>query len=181
MTKGKAKKIIIPTGIPQLAPKKVVPTFSALTNRYDGISHRIITNVKISTAFDPADYQGKPVPFQIIEKNALWDTGATNSVITAETAKQLNLTPVGSVLVNHAGGSSPSNTYLVNLVLPNQVGFAGVQVSECVDSEFGVIIGMDIICSGDFSITNVNQKTVMSFRNPSLKTIDYVTEINPQK
>lgn len=33
---------------------------------------------------------------------------------------------------------------------------------------------MDIIGIGDFSITNFNQKTCMSFRIPSLHEIDYV-------
>ena len=35
---------------------------------------------------------------------------------------------------------------------------------------------MDIIRHGDFSITNVNNKTTFSFRTPSVEEIDYVKE-----
>ena len=62
--------------------------------------------------------------------DALWDTGATKSVITDVTALALNLTPVGSAMVGHAGGISPSNTYLVNFLLPNNVGIPGVLVTN---------------------------------------------------
>lgn len=33
---------------------------------------------------------------------------------------------------------------------------------------------MDIISKGDFAITNVDGKTVFSFRIPSVETIDFV-------
>ena len=41
-----------------------------------------------------------------------------------------------------------------------------------------VLIGMDVICLGDFSITNVGGQTWMSFRTPSCVAIDYVVEAN---
>jgi hypothetical protein len=37
---------------------------------------------------------------------------------------------------------------------------------------------MDIISLGDFAITNVGGESCMSFRTPSLLTIDYVVEAN---
>jgi uncharacterized protein YecA (UPF0149 family) len=43
---------------------------------------------------------------------------------------------------------------------------------------FQVIVGMDVITLGDFSITNVSGLTMMSFRTPSLVAIDYVVEAN---
>jgi hypothetical protein len=43
---------------------------------------------------------------------------------------------------------------------------------------FGAIVGMDVICSGDFAITNVSQQTCVSFRTPSCETIDYVIDAN---
>ena len=39
-----------------------------------------------------------------------------------------------------------------------------------------VLLGMDIITIGDFSITNQAGNTVFSFRVPSQHTIDYVAE-----
>jgi hypothetical protein len=54
----------------------------------------------------------------------------------------------------------------------------GALVSELVQAnpDFDVIIGMDVICVGDFSITNVAGQTCMSFRTPSCVAIDYVQE-----
>ena len=42
------------------------------------------------------------------------------------------------------------------------------------DTDF--LIGMDIITLGDFSVTNLNEKTTFSFRYPSCETINYVEE-----
>ena len=46
---------------------------------------------------------------------------------------------------------------------------------------FNVLIGMDVICVVDFSITNVSGTTWMSFRTPSIDVIDYVVEANKIK
>lgn len=40
------------------------------------------------------------------------------------------------------------------------------------------VIGMDIITMGDFCISNYGNNTVMTFRFPSLETIDYCKEVN---
>jgi hypothetical protein len=61
-------------------------------------------------------------------------------------------------------------------ILPNQVAFPFVKVTEGVLSGFDLLIGMDIITMGDFSITNVGGKTTFSFRVPSVKEIDFVSE-----
>jgi hypothetical protein len=113
----------------------------------------------------------------------LWDTGSTGCVITQATASALALIPTGSVDVCHAGGIQQRNTYLVNFYFPNKVGFIGIPVTECdnIVGNFGAIIGMDIITQGDFTITNVNGKTCMTFRIPSIKTVDYVVETNRMK
>lgn len=70
-----------------------------------------------------------------------------------------------------------TNTYLVNIGLPNGVGFAGLQVSCCVlAGGVDVLIGMDIIGSGDFAVSMHDGKTHMSFRTPPSKKIDFVAE-----
>jgi len=154
------------------------PTFHALTIKYNGVTNRIVTELRLSEAFDPTQPPEEPV--LQCKTGALWDTGATKSVITGATANSLGLVPSGSTRVVHAGGSSEQNTYLVNFYLPNNVLVAGVQVSECVDiaGSFGAIIGMDIIGMGDLAITNVDQQTCMTFRIPSVQCVDYVTEAN---
>lgn len=155
--------------------------FHAFTVKHNGISQRILIPVRILPAFDPQD-PPHPLP-NAYETPALWDTGATNSMITPKTAETLGLIPVGIAEINHAGGCSQVSAYLVNLILPNGVGVPGVQVSVCVApvTDFGAIIGMDIIAGGDMSITNVAGQTWMSFRTPSIQAIDYVSEANRLK
>jgi hypothetical protein len=79
--------------------------------------------------------------------------------------------------VSTASGESTTNTYLINLVLQNGVGFAGVQATCCtLTPGIEVLVGMDIIGSGDFAVSCSGGKTLMSFRIPSSKRIDFVQE-----
>jgi len=41
-----------------------------------------------------------------------------------------------------------------------------------------MLIGMDVICKGDFAITNFQGNTTFSFRMPSMYEIDFVAEGN---
>ncbi|MHC1725447.1 MAG: SEC-C metal-binding domain-containing protein [Syntrophobacteraceae bacterium] len=161
--------------------KKQIPVFHACTIKYNGWTDRVITAVKLYPAHAPSPNQ--PPPFPPHETMALWDTGATKSVITSATVASMNLVPIGTTIVTHAGGSDQANTYLLNFCLPSNVGITGVIASECknIAGDFGAIIGMDIITKGDFSITNVGGLTCMTFRVPSISTIDYVAEAQTLK
>lgn len=108
---------------------------------------------------------------------ALWDTGATLSCISQRIADELQLKPLQVIKVYTATGAVQANTYFVGLVLPNHfmtsVVAAGVpDMSDDVD----IVMGMDVISKGDFSVTNVNKRTTFSFRIPSVKRIDYMQE-----
>ncbi len=62
-------------------------------------------------------------------------------------------------------------------MLPNDVGVVGALVTGLPPIDgFGALLGMDVIALGDFSITNVDGRTWMSFRFPSRVGIDYVVE-----
>jgi hypothetical protein len=112
--------------------------------------------------------------------NAIWDTGATGSAITKKISKALGLIPTGFAQVNTAGGLVTQNTFTVDIGLPNGVIIQGITVTEVdgLSSGSEALIGMDIISLGDFSITNHNGKTCMSFRVPSGHEIDYVANPN---
>jgi hypothetical protein len=160
---------------------KQTVTVHAFTVKYPGLTNRITTDLTVFPVFNPT------IPPEQYPKGyttkALWDTGATHSVITQETANGLSLTPIAQINLTHAGGTGLANSYLVNFFLPNKVGFAGIQVSECknIVGDFGAIIGMDIISQGDLAITNIGGKTCMTFRVPSAEKIDFVAEINKKK
>lgn len=144
-----------------------------------GVFREIITDISITyphlnTQIDIKD---------IHHTKALWDTGATGSVITPSTIKALNLKPIGITKVNHAGGVDDANVYLVDILLPNRIRVQNVKVTECSEKagNFGVIIGMDIIALGDFAFTNVGRKSMVSFRIPATSYIDYVQEDEERK
>ena len=160
--------------------RKALPKYHALTNIYPGIANRLITKARVAEAFDLA---GDPTSFPTsLETDALWDTGATHSVITPKVVTALNLKATGTTFAQHGGGRTQQDTYMVNLMLPNGVAFAGVIMAEMdkVVDDFGIIIGMDIISNGDFSITNFGGKTCFSFRIPSKQTVDFVKEFRSQ-
>lgn len=111
-----------------------------------------------------------------VNSNAIWDTGATSSVITDKIVKQLGLIPTGMSVVSTANGTVNQPTYIVDIQLPNNVTIKDVTVTgvAALSGNCDVLIGMDIINVGDLSITNYNGVTCMSFRIPSLHEIDYV-------
>jgi hypothetical protein len=152
-------------------------SFHAFTLKSQGIKRVIISDIGVSIPLQTPTGLISKTDGNIYKTKALWDTGATGSCVTVATASALGLVPTGKIISNHAQGQSTVNTYLVNLYLPNSLAVQNVRVTECANTDtFGVIIGMDVITLGDFSITNVNRKSIVSFRIPSVKEIDYVTE-----
>lgn len=112
------------------------------------------------------------VPF-----NAIWDTGATGSVITQSVVDACSLVATGLTKVHHADGESIQETYLVNIALPNGVAYSGVRVTKArLSVAADILIGMDIIGTGDFAVTNFNGTTKFSFRVPSLGHLDFVAD-----
>lgn len=149
--------------------------FHAFTTKYNGIARQLNTPVSFSLPYDPNNQEE---PQEFTNTQAIWDTGATSSVITKSFAKKLGLKPIGKINVRGVNGDGERNVYLVNIGLPNKVIISYVKVTESDDlvGEAEALIGMDIIGSGDFSVTNVDGKTLLSFRIPSIKEIDYVEE-----
>lgn len=118
-----------------------------------------------------------------INTMGVWDTGATGSAITEAAAKKLGLTLVSFTTVGGVHGAKTVPVYDAQLTLNNQNISVRVRVSEANAPSFSkegdadILIGMDVITKGDFCITNYNGQTVMSFRFPSLETIDYCKEV----
>lgn len=151
----------------------VIRTFS-FTSAYPGFSTVLGHKALISEAINPAqelmssdDAKGK-------EYIAIWDTGATNSAITEKVIQECQLSPIGIVEVQYGSGPQRSNQYLVNIWLPNKTVISNLEVTKADITSADVIIGMDIIGSGDFAVTNINNQTVFSFRSPSMERIDFV-------
>jgi predicted aspartyl protease len=133
----------------------------------------IPSQIHIAVAFDPAQAQPHP---QHIQYNAIWDTGASGTVITRKVVGDLGLKPITMKQVSTASGIEMSNVYLVNVLLPNKVGFSNIHVTEGKLTGIDALIGMDIISNGDFSISNYQGITTFSFRVPSCACIDFVEQ-----
>jgi hypothetical protein len=96
---------------------------------------------------------------------------------------ELNLENIGARNVGVGGGDLTTTSHLVNIALPNKVMFGMAIVSKMVlPGGIDAIIGMDILGMGDFSVTHYNGKTTFSFCVPSLREVDFTTEVtNLQK
>ena len=146
--------------------------FLAFTLKSNGILNMLKTDTLVLSDIRKKDTSYTPKLWR-----GLWDTGASKSSITQRIVDDLNLIPVGNTNISTANGVVAVNTYFVDFGLPNGVTVKNVLVS-CADlgDDIDILIGMDIIRHGDFSITNVNNKTTFSFRTPSVEEIDYVKE-----
>ena len=109
----------------------------------------------------------------------MWDTGDTSSCISDSVAGKLDLKPTGMMNIKTPSGSKEVRTFLVNIKLPNYLSVVDVPVCETDigSQDIDVLIGMDIILLGDFSVSNFNDRTVFSFRHPSKATTDYVKQL----
>lgn len=147
------------------------------TTVYPGKSVILINEVNITKAYHP---NHPPNNIDYKKFHAIWDTGATNTLITKRVVEECGLIPTGMTKVCTASGESLQNTYLVNILLANKVEVYLLRVTEgIISGPVDVLIGMDIIGSGDFAVTNKDGKTVFTFRIPSVECIDFVK--NPYK
>jgi predicted aspartyl protease len=152
----------------------------AFTYDFVGLKREIKTPCAICEAFIPPK-NGDKGQLNAIKITALWDTGASGSVITKNVADKLGLKPNGKALVHHANGESAVNTYLIGIMLPNNVVFSALIVTEGILNGMDVLIGMDIISKGDFCISNFKGNTKFTFQVPSTHDIDFVEEIDKKK
>lgn len=152
--------------------------FLAFTTRFGNKVNVLRTPIGISLPTNEIEKESFP---KLINTTAIWDTGASSSVITNALAKKMGLVPTGKMLVTNTTGKTVQNTYLINIYLPSKVIIPFLQVTGCNDvlgNNDGMLIGMDVIGSGDFSVTSENGKTVMSYVIPNMDTIDFVKSSN---
>src|SRR2546430_1171281 len=88
-----------------------------------GILRQIRGPVAVLQAFNPA--LKRPVAFNGV---AIWDTGATGSVITQHVVDVCGLKPIGRTKVAGVHSEETSPVFLVNIELPN-VGFRDLSVT----------------------------------------------------
>lgn len=114
--------------------------------------------------------------------NAVWDTGATQTCISSKIRESLDLIPVGSGTTSTAGGVINVNRYIIDVLLPSGLIITNLDVIEVdlSNSQCDLLLGMDVITLGDFSVTNYDNKTLYSFRTPSICHVDFVKQYHDE-
>lgn len=99
---------------------------------------------------------------------AVWDTGATSSMISAVLAKKLSLAPIGTVQIAGVHGVQNARCYNIDIVFGNKFIIPDVKVSEAGDfGGFDVLVGMDIISKGKMNIDGTDDKLTVCFQYPA--------------
>jgi len=159
-----------------------LPKELSFTVRYGNRKNALPTEILISKPHSPGP--NFTVPPEVVKDAkkyiGIWDTGATNSVISQKVVDECGLIPTGMAMVHSATESKLCETFLVGIFLPNKVAFHSVRVTKGVLTACDVLIGMDIINQGDFAITQNDGKTTFSYRYPSIEQIDFVVQKKPE-
>lgn len=70
-------------------------------------------------------------------------------------------------------GTEYEYTYYVDLMVPGEMTFKTLEVTEGELEDVDVLIGMNVISQGDFCISNGNNETVVAFRSPAGEPIKF--------
>jgi hypothetical protein len=106
---------------------------------------------------------------------AIWDTGASATCISPKISQALGLGAISMATIQAVGSSHDVSICKIDVILPNGLTVADVRAAEVGNIQGAdMLIGMDIITTGDLAITNA-----FSFRFPPASShIDYAGEGN---
>lgn len=103
-----------------------------------------------------------------ISGKAVWDTGATNVMMTPRTINALHPKIVEEADTNTPEGKRVVSGYRVNIALPGNLFFENVSAysMDFDDDDMICLIGMDIISRGTMKVTSDNEMIVFDFVVP---------------
>lgn len=128
------------------------------TKHYDSIITTIISTFNV---WQSGNYNKVAV-------NGMWDTGADHTFISKRLVDKLELKPFKQIIITHSGGNMLVPVFQIDLaVIDNEntvMTFYSIEAGmSVIRSEVDLLIGMDIISQGDFSISNSSGKTIFTF------------------
>lgn len=146
---------------------------AVFTQDYDYQAEAIITTCAITPAVELDE--NFTVPQIHRTENAMWDTGATNCLISRKLIEALHLEPIGQCNLSDASSEEDevADVYLVHLGLPTGHIVRNVQAAFTPSRDYDFVIGMDVITQGDFAITNKDNQTVFSYQRPAQEHIRF--------
>ncbi len=158
--------------------------FTAFTRTAKGRARDLQSSVKVGPPVDdPASTDLNDVDSRAKTYNGIWDTGATASVVSQKVIDECGLVQITVANVTQADGQTTlSPVYRASIILPNRVCIPVVHVIRGKPGGCDVLVGMDVIGSGDFAVSSDNGKTVFSFRSPSSgRPIDFTKQAQTVK
>jgi len=136
--------------------------YFAFDAEYKKLVREITTPVSLFSSH--ASAKGK-----CVKTNAVWDTGATHSVLSPKIVKELGLLPIDSCIVRGINHDQISDIVIASISLTDDLFLTGRRFSVNDIPGSDVLLGMDIITMGDFVINNADGKTLFSFVIPPFK------------
>lgn len=148
----------------------------ALTSTADDIQLALVSTCAVFQGWDTQRREPRPPRFPY---HAIWDTGATMSVISERVAEVCRAPQVAETPVQGVHGIAQRPVHLITLELPNGIMIPALRVIAADLGDAEVLIGMDVITRGDLAVTNADGFTQFSFRTPSQGHIDFTAESDP--
>lgn len=108
-------------------------------------AEELAMNCKIGW-YENGEWRKEPV-------RALWDTGTSMTIVSPAIARKLNLPSLdATVTLNGVKSQSKANVYAARVILPNGKAYGPVAVAVQELPSTDVLIGMDVISAGMFTI-----------------------------
>jgi len=122
-----------------------------------------------------------PFPTQInsegIVTRAIWDTGATHSSVSPKVVQDLGLKTIDTIIVHGINDSKKySDVVIATIKITDAITLTSKRFSVNKIPGADVLIGMDIIMTGDFAISNGMGKTRLSFAFPPFQNKIFFTK-----
>ena len=136
--------------------------YYAFDTEYIKIVREITTPISLFSSH--ASAEGK-----CIKTFAVWDTGATHSVLSPKIVQELGLFPIDTCIVRGINHDQISDIVIASISLTSELFLTGRRFSVNNIPGADVLLGMDIITMGDFVINNADGQTLFSFVIPSFK------------
>jgi hypothetical protein len=134
----------------------------AFSRSYPSVARSLATEAQVCKR-----YPGNPE--EIITIRAIWDTGATSTVISPDVAGKIDLVSVDKLSVYGVNSYTEVDVSIVSIILPNGIVLRNKRITICkLPPTVDMLIGMDIIGMGDLFICNADNKTLFSYALPPL-------------
>lgn len=96
--------------------------------------------------------------------SAMWDTGASVTLISERVASELGLVVTGTTIISgYDGKKKRANTYRIDLKFTDDLHVCFVEAVETPSPFFDLLIGMDVISQGNFHVDSIADPPIVSF------------------